>query len=123
MQPETGLAEEASRESREPPAPVAIEADPSLFINRELSWIEFNQRVLDEAHDPSVPLIERLKFAAITAANLDEFFMVRIAGLYGQIHDDVNLVTADGLSAREQLEVISRRVRRMRAELNSAVVG
>src|SRR5690606_17992503 len=76
----------------EPEASVAyrpLEPDRSLFINRELSWLEFNQRVLDEARDPSVPLLERLKFAAITSTNVDEFFMVRVAGLYGQIHDDV----------------------------------
>ncbi|HEY8431040.1 MAG TPA: RNA degradosome polyphosphate kinase, partial [Sandaracinaceae bacterium] len=98
-----------------------LEPDPSLFINRELSWLEFNQRVLDEARDPSVPLLERLKFAAITSTNIDEFFMVRVAGLLGQIHDDVREVPADGMTPRQQLEAIAKRVRRMRADLNSAV--
>jgi polyphosphate kinase len=111
---------ETQRDSREPPIPV--EGDRSLFINRELSWLEFNQRVLDEAHDPSVPLLERLKFAAITAVNLDEFLMVRVAGLLGQIHDDVHTVPADGLSAREQVEAIVKRVRTMRDDLNAAIV-
>ncbi len=105
-----------------PPPVRSLEAEPALFINRELSWLEFNQRVLDEARDPDVPLLERLKFAAITSGNLDEFFMVRVAGLFGQIHDDVQQAPADGMPPREQLEAIARRVRRMRADMNAAVV-
>src|SRR5262245_15362397 len=59
--------------------------DPSLYFNRELSWLEFNRRVLEETQDPTVPLLERLKFAAIFESNLDEFFMVRVGGLQQKV--------------------------------------
>ena len=65
--------------------PVANLDDPALYINRELSWLEFNRRVLEEAQDPRVPLLERLKFLAIFESNLDEFFMVRVGGLQQKV--------------------------------------
>ncbi|MBK8170342.1 MAG: polyphosphate kinase 1 [Sandaracinaceae bacterium] len=90
-----------------------IELQPSLFFNRELSWLEFNQRVLDEAEHADVPLLERLKFLTIASANLDEFFMVRVAGLIGQRTSQVQEVGPDGLRAADQLIAISARARRM----------
>ncbi len=84
-------------------------ADPSQFFNRELSWLDFNQRVLELAEDESVPLIERLKFCAIYASNLDEFFMVRVAGLWDQVDAGIDARGPDGLSPREQIEAIRSR--------------
>ena len=81
------------------------------FFNRELSWLEFNQRVLDEALDPAVPLLERVKFLGITHSNLDEFFEVRVAGLKQQIESEGGGRTPDGLTASECLRVVTQRVR------------
>ena len=86
---------------------------PADFINRELSWLEFNQRVLDEAQDPKNPLLERLKFFCITSSNLDEFFEVRVAGIKQQIESDAVERTMDGLTATENFQAVSKRVRRM----------
>ena len=83
------------------------------FINRELSWLEFNQRVLDEAINAGTPLLERLKFFCITSSNLDEFFEVRVAGIKQQIESGVVERTVDGLTASEAFRAIARRVRRM----------
>lgn len=82
-------------------------SDPSLYINRELSWIRFNQHVLDEAKDSSHPLLERIKFLAIFANNLDEFFMVRVSGLHHQLAEGVLKLPPDGLTTLEQLERIN----------------
>ena len=90
--------------------------DSKLFINRELSWLEFNDRVLAEARDASLPLYERLKFLAIFASNLDEFFMVRVAGLKQQITGGVEETPADGMLPGEQLAAIRERARAMVAE-------
>ncbi|MVX66006.1 RNA degradosome polyphosphate kinase [Clostridium chromiireducens] len=83
------------------------------FINRELSWLEFNQRVLDEAKDNTNPLLERLKFLAISSSNLDEFFMVRIGSLYSQIQAGFEEREVSGLTPSEQIERILNRVRKM----------
>ncbi len=85
--------------------------DPALYINRELSLLEFNQRVLEEAQDESNPLLERVKFLAIYSSNMDEFFMVRVAGLMQQIAAGVTEVPADGLTPSEQLAIIRKKVK------------
>jgi polyphosphate kinase len=81
-----------------------------LFINRELSWLAFNERVLAESRDAALPLLERLKFTSIFSSNLDEFFMVRVAGLRQQQVGGVSEGAADGLPPTEQLTQISERV-------------
>jgi polyphosphate kinase len=86
---------------------------PELFINRELSWLEFNDRVLREGLSEQVPLLERLKFLAIVSSNLDEFFMIRVAGLMQQRAAGVRRRDLSGLTAAGQLSRIARRVRRM----------
>jgi len=86
---------------------------PAHFLNRELSWLEFNQRVLDEAREQRNPLLERVKFFCIVSSNLDEFFEVRVAGLKQQIESDVVERSVDGLTASETFRAITRRVRRM----------
>ena len=80
---------------------------PEYFYNRELSWLKFNLRVLKEAMFKEAPLLERLKFIAISASNLDEFFMVRVAGLWNSLDNGVEKLDATGLSVKEQLEAIS----------------
>ncbi len=97
-------------------SPTVDLADPSLYLNRETSWLAFNERVLNQALDARWPLLERLKFLSIYASNLDEFFMIRVSGLHGQL-EAAALVEAspDGLSAREQLARIGQVIRRQLA--------
>ena len=96
------------RPGRPPTAPVP---DPSWFINRELSWLDFNERVLEEARDPSNPLLDRLRFLAICASNLDEFFEVRVAGLQAQLYENLEPQDPppDGMGPLAQLIEITRR--------------
>src|SRR6202045_488048 len=78
-------------------------SDPANFINRELSWLEFNRRVLEEAQDPTQPLIERVKFMTIFSNNLDEFFEIRVAGIKQQIQSETSDTGPDGMSPTETL--------------------
>jgi len=91
----------------------AAQFAPEHFLNRELSWLAFNQRVLDQALDPRTPLLERVKFFCITSSNLDEFFEVRVAGIKQQIESDVVERSVDGLTATETFRAIQRRVREL----------
>src|SRR5919198_4006158 len=91
-----------------PEAP-ALDA-PELFANRELSWLQFNERVLELAEDEATPLLERVKFLAIYASNLDEFVMVRVAGLHDQVDAGIDARGPDGLSPSETIDCVAQAV-------------
>src|SRR5919202_311283 len=94
-------------------APAARQLPADRFLNRELSWLDFNARVLELAEDDSLPLLERVKFLAIFASNLDEFYMVRIAGLKRRQSTGLTVRSPDGLTIREQLARIAHRTQEL----------
>ena len=90
------------------------------LINRELSWLSFNDRVLEESKDKSNPLFERVKFLSIAGTNLDEFFMVRVAGLFNQIKDNYDQLSADGLTSEQQLKFVVLKTKDLLKKQNEA---
>ena len=97
--------------------------DPSLYVNRELSWLDFNRRVLEEAQDSLTPSLERLKFASIFSSNLDEYFMVRVGGLFRALETGLEDVDPSGRTTRQQLDEIAEKVQNLVAEQYACIRG
>ena len=121
--PRGGSIAEAVTDLEQPAAPPVDLADFSLYFNRELSWLDFNDRVLQLAEDPSIPLLERMKFCAIYSSNLDEFFMVRVAGMQEYVDGGIDRPREDGRSPAETIAAIGAMVRQQTHRQTSVLDG
>src|SRR3954452_24290100 len=113
MNPDPQLTQESIRavEAHAPAAPPPEDLDaPELYVNRELSWVDFDDRVMQLAEDPAQPLLERCKFAAIFTSNLDEFFMIRVAGLHDQVDAGITAPKLDGRTPPQTIDAIRDKV-------------
>src|SRR6201747_152792 len=113
MNPDPQLTQESIRAVDPHPAPAPQPSDldaPELYVNRELSWVEFDDRVMQLAEDPAQPLLERCKFAAIFESNLDEFFMIRVAGLHDQVDAGITAPKLDGRTPSQTIDAIREKV-------------